>query len=184
MKLVAGNSNRPLAEAIAAYLEIPLAKCMVRRFADLSVTVDDGETVWHEGVPLVYTIELRNAGPDEAPGSRIVTAAVPVLTDVQWQCLEVGGAVCPVANGTGEIDLTVSLPAAGGLDLVYGGLVPNGWQGSVALGAQAIADTESPSDVYDFGAANDLAMDVDLPTRIFSDGFENGDTSAWTFATP
>ncbi len=35
MKLVAGNSNRPLAEAIAAYLNIPLAKCSVRRFAHM-----------------------------------------------------------------------------------------------------------------------------------------------------
>ena len=34
MKLVAGNSNRPLAEAIGAYLKIPLAKCIVRRFAE------------------------------------------------------------------------------------------------------------------------------------------------------
>ena len=35
MKLVAGNSNRPLAEAIAAYLNTSLAKCIVRRFADM-----------------------------------------------------------------------------------------------------------------------------------------------------
>jgi len=32
MKLVAGNSNRALAEAISHYLEIPLARCTVRRF--------------------------------------------------------------------------------------------------------------------------------------------------------
>ncbi|MGE5259464.1 MAG: phosphoribosylpyrophosphate synthetase, partial [Actinomycetota bacterium] len=31
MKLVAGNSNRPLAEAISTYLNMPLAKCVVRR---------------------------------------------------------------------------------------------------------------------------------------------------------
>ena len=35
MKLVAGNSNRPLAEAIAAHLNLPLAKAQVRRFADM-----------------------------------------------------------------------------------------------------------------------------------------------------
>src|SRR5215213_8422958 len=39
MKLVAGNSNRPLAEAIAAYLRLPLAKCSVRRFADMDIFV-------------------------------------------------------------------------------------------------------------------------------------------------
>jgi ribose-phosphate pyrophosphokinase len=40
MKLVAGNSNRPLAEAIAAYLSTPLTRCNVRRFADMEVFVE------------------------------------------------------------------------------------------------------------------------------------------------
>jgi ribose-phosphate pyrophosphokinase len=45
MKLVSGNSNRPLAEAIAAYLNMPLTKCMVRRFADMEVFVEIEENV-------------------------------------------------------------------------------------------------------------------------------------------
>ncbi|NJL08885.1 MAG: ribose-phosphate pyrophosphokinase [Methylacidiphilales bacterium] len=45
MKLVAGNSNRALAEAIGAYLEIPLAKAVVRRFADMEVFVEIQENV-------------------------------------------------------------------------------------------------------------------------------------------
>src|SRR6476620_4659953 len=50
MKLVAGNSNRPLAEAIAAYLKIPLAKCIVRRFADMEIFVEVQENVRGEDV--------------------------------------------------------------------------------------------------------------------------------------
>ncbi len=45
MKLVAGNSNRPLAEAIAAHLNLPLAKAQVRRFADMEVFVEIQENV-------------------------------------------------------------------------------------------------------------------------------------------
>ncbi|MEM6761978.1 MAG: ribose-phosphate pyrophosphokinase [Pseudomonadota bacterium] len=45
MKLVAGNSNRPLAEAIAAYLDTPLTECVVRRFADQEVFVEIRENV-------------------------------------------------------------------------------------------------------------------------------------------
>jgi len=45
MKLVAGNSNRALAEAIAAYLNSPLTKCQVRRFADMEVFVEIQENV-------------------------------------------------------------------------------------------------------------------------------------------
>ncbi|HAK98441.1 MAG TPA: phosphoribosylpyrophosphate synthetase, partial [Rhodobiaceae bacterium] len=45
MKLVAGNSNRPLAEAIAKYLNIPLTKSDIRRFADEEVFVEIQENV-------------------------------------------------------------------------------------------------------------------------------------------
>ena len=40
MKLMAGNSNLPLARAIAGYLEIPLTDASVRRFADEEVFVE------------------------------------------------------------------------------------------------------------------------------------------------
>src|SRR6202162_2403671 len=45
MKLVAGNSNRALAEGIAGYLESPLARCSVRRFADMEIFVEILENV-------------------------------------------------------------------------------------------------------------------------------------------
>ena len=45
MKILAGNSNRPLAEAIAAYLGEPLTGCHVRRFADLEIFVEILENV-------------------------------------------------------------------------------------------------------------------------------------------
>lgn len=50
MKLVAGNSNRSLAEAIATYLDVSLAKCTVRRFADQEVFVEIQENVRGEDV--------------------------------------------------------------------------------------------------------------------------------------
>jgi ribose-phosphate pyrophosphokinase len=55
MKVVAGNSNRPLAEAIAAYLEIPLARCMVRRFADQEIFVEIQENVRGEDVFIIQS---------------------------------------------------------------------------------------------------------------------------------
>jgi ribose-phosphate pyrophosphokinase len=55
IKLVAGNSNRPLAEAIAAYLEVPLARCQVRRFADMEVFVEIQENVRGEDVYILQS---------------------------------------------------------------------------------------------------------------------------------
>jgi len=45
IKLVAGNSNPKLAEAIAAYLATPLTKAVVRRFADMEIFVEILENV-------------------------------------------------------------------------------------------------------------------------------------------
>jgi ribose-phosphate pyrophosphokinase len=55
MKLVAGNSNRTLAASIAAYMEVPLAKCMVRRFADQEIFVEIQENVRGEDVFVIQS---------------------------------------------------------------------------------------------------------------------------------
>ncbi|MDJ1159307.1 ribose-phosphate pyrophosphokinase [Chelatococcus sp. SYSU_G07232] len=55
IKLVAGNSNRPLAEAIASYLEAPLATCQVKRFADMEIFVDLQENVRGEDVFVIQS---------------------------------------------------------------------------------------------------------------------------------
>ncbi len=50
MKLFAGNSNRVLAESVAQYLNIPLGKASVRRFADQEIFVEIQENVRGEDV--------------------------------------------------------------------------------------------------------------------------------------
>ncbi|MEP9401398.1 ribose-phosphate pyrophosphokinase [Sphingomonas sp. VNH70] len=55
MKLLAGNSNLPLSTAIADYLEIPLTKASVRRFADEEIFVEVLENVRGEDVFVVQS---------------------------------------------------------------------------------------------------------------------------------
>ncbi len=50
MKLIAGNSNRPLAEGVASYLGLSLAKAQVKRFADMEIFVEIQENVRGEDV--------------------------------------------------------------------------------------------------------------------------------------
>src|SRR5213080_1783714 len=50
MKILTCNSNRPLAEAISAYLGLPLMKASVRRFSDMEVFVEIHENVRGEDV--------------------------------------------------------------------------------------------------------------------------------------
>ncbi|MFJ6325854.1 MULTISPECIES: ribose-phosphate pyrophosphokinase [unclassified Rhizobium] len=55
MKVFAGNSNRHLAEAICNYLNVPLGKASVRRFADQEIFVEIQENVRGEDVFLVQS---------------------------------------------------------------------------------------------------------------------------------
>lgn len=55
MKIIAGNSNRPLAEAISAYLNIPLTKASIRRFSDMEVFVEIAENVRGEDVFIIQS---------------------------------------------------------------------------------------------------------------------------------
>ncbi len=55
MKIIACNSNRPLAEAVAAALNIPLAQASVRRFADMEIFVEIHENVRGEDVFVIQS---------------------------------------------------------------------------------------------------------------------------------
>ncbi|MGB0084870.1 MAG: ribose-phosphate pyrophosphokinase [Rhodomicrobiaceae bacterium] len=55
MKLVSGNSYRPLADAIAAYLHIPQTRCVCRRFADMEIFVEIQDNVRGEDVFVIQS---------------------------------------------------------------------------------------------------------------------------------
>lgn len=87
MKLIAGNSNRALAEAISAYLGVPLTKASIRRFSDMEVFAEILENVRGEDVfilqstsypandnlmELLITIDALRRG-----SARRITAVIP-----------------------------------------------------------------------------------------------------------
>jgi len=87
MKLISGNSNRQLAEAIAAYLNMPLAQATIRRFSDMEVFVEIQENVRGQDVfvlqstsypandnmmELLITIDALRRG-----SARRITAVIP-----------------------------------------------------------------------------------------------------------
>ncbi len=56
MKVLAGNSNRPLVEAIAAFLNLPLVEATIRRFADMEVFVEIHENMRGEDMFLLQSV--------------------------------------------------------------------------------------------------------------------------------
>jgi ribose-phosphate pyrophosphokinase len=55
MKIVACNSNRPLADAVAEILGLPMTKASIRRFADMEVFVEIQENVRGEDVFVIQS---------------------------------------------------------------------------------------------------------------------------------
>ena len=55
MKIITGNSNRPLAEAISAKLALPLVKANIRRFSDNEIFVEILENVRGEDVFVIQS---------------------------------------------------------------------------------------------------------------------------------
>jgi ribose-phosphate pyrophosphokinase len=83
MKIMSGNSNLPLARAIAAYLEIPLTDASVRRFSDEEVFVEIHENVRGEDVfvvqPTSFPANDNLMGIDalRRASAKRITAVVP-----------------------------------------------------------------------------------------------------------
>ncbi|MFM8754929.1 MAG: ribose-phosphate pyrophosphokinase [Phenylobacterium sp.] len=55
MKLLAGNSNRTLAEAVASHLDLPLTRAQVKRFSDNEIFVAIDENVRGEDVVVIQS---------------------------------------------------------------------------------------------------------------------------------
>jgi len=55
MIILSGNSTRPLAEAIAAFMKLPLADAAIRRFSDLEVFVEIQQNVRGEDVFVIQS---------------------------------------------------------------------------------------------------------------------------------
>lgn len=87
MRILTGNSNRPLAEAISAYLNLPLTKASMKRFSDMEIFVEIEENVRGEDVFVIQStsypandnlMELLVALDALRRGSaRRVTAVIP-----------------------------------------------------------------------------------------------------------
>lgn len=55
MKLISGNSNRPLAEAVSAAIKVPLTQAIIRRFSDNEIFVEIADNVRGQDVFLIQS---------------------------------------------------------------------------------------------------------------------------------
>lgn len=143
----------------------------VSNTANLDVTKDDGVSTYKAGDLLVYTIVLRNLGPDSANGAVFTDIVPATLTNATWTCVAANGAACPQTGGNGSINATVAvLPATGRLTYTLQANVATPMPAQVSNTAQvSIAGLT----IIDPQLGNNSATDTNLPEAIFSNGFED-----------
>lgn len=141
----------------------------VLRFADLSISKDDGRNVVDAGEVLNYQIVVRNDGPDLASGVQVQDLIPATLGNASWTCT---GSACATSSGTGSIQQIISLPAGQQLTYVLTATVVSPTAAFVDNTARLIVSASNPDFVFDPDTADQIAVDVNIIDRAFRNGFE------------
>ncbi|MFO1493575.1 MAG: Calx-beta domain-containing protein [Lysobacterales bacterium] len=148
---------------------------LVYALSDLVVTKTDAVSSYRPGELLVYTVTVRNLGPDAAAQIRVRDAVPPGLLSAVWTCDASGGAVCPATGGTGDLDQMLSV-------LPVGGLLNFTFYGNAGSLQQIVntAALELPADttIEDPLPGNNSAIDANLSDPIYRNGFEDAQINA------
>lgn len=93
-----------------------------QHLSDLRVTKSDSSNVYTPGAPVSYVITVFNDGPDAVAGVTVVDNMPAGFVNVTWDCVASGGASCPNASGSGNInELLGNLPNGGELEYTVNG---------------------------------------------------------------
>ena len=146
------------------------AQTLVFARSDLAVTKSDAISYYQPGDLIVYTVTVRNLGPDTAENFRIVDTIPAGLSNTVWSCDSSGGATCPQSNGVGSLDVTVASFIPGALlnFTFFGNALAE--PGSISNTAMVVLPTDTT--VEDPTPGNNSATDINLRDLLFADGFE------------
>ena len=125
--------------------------------ADLKVTVNDGKTSAVAGTKDTYTIVVTNVGPSKVIGAIIHDTFPATFTGVTYTATQSGGVTGFTASGTGNINNTLTMPAASSVTYKATGTISASATGSISDTATVTA----PSGVTDPNTANNSATDTD-----------------------
>lgn len=144
---------------------------------DLAVTKTDGLLQSDPGTTLDYVIVVTNNGPGDVVGATVQAVLPAQLTGCTWTCTPAAGADC-TANGSGGInDSAVDLPA--GKSVQYD--LSCTFQPVAEESVHNTVTVTVPAGITELDASDNSATDTTHATlTIFTDGFESGDTAAWS----
>ncbi|KAB8193879.1 DUF11 domain-containing protein, partial [Lysobacter maris] len=121
--------------------------------ADVSITKSNGASTYVPGASTVYTVVVANAGPSAASNVQVQDTAPAGTTLTGWTCT---GVACPVASGSGNLNHTLPVLAAGAsVSYALTVQIDSDTSGSITNTATATSTTPDPN------AANNSASDTD-----------------------
>ena len=126
--------------------------------ADLSITINDGQSSTGPSNPVTYTIVATNNGPSSVTSAFVSDIMPSGLSGVSWTCVGTNGAVCTTATGDGNINTSVDLPVGGTVTFKVNGTVAAS-AGNTLTNKVTIA---TPGGVSDPAPGNNSATDSDL----------------------
>jgi hypothetical protein len=152
---------------------------MVTGDADLSMGMDPALQIRDDGETAGLEITVTNSGPDPAIGVGVEVDFPVELGGIGWICVGSNGGVCS-NEGTGDIDDAADLPVGSSVTYTAIGAVPDPFVGILTIDGEAMA----PAWITDNAPGDNAAFAEIRSLRVFEDGFESGDTSAWSITEP
>ena len=159
------------------------AQTLVYARSDIEVSKSNAVGIFRPGELIVYTVQVRNLGPDAAQGIRVRDDIPTGLANTVWSCDASGGVACPVTGGSGNLDTTTAgFPVGGLLTFTFYGTAQDVQQ----ILNQALVELPVDTTVEDLVPGNNSASDQDSNEFIFADGLEDAQvvTSAGSFRVP
>lgn len=124
--------------------------------ADLSITKTDGSASATSGMPLTYTIVVRNAGPSDVAGATVTDTLPAAITGATWTVAYAGSASGP-ASGSGDINAAVNLPVGGTATFTLTGTIAANATGLLSN----TATVNPPAGIPDPNPVDNSATDTD-----------------------
>ena len=147
------------------------AQTLVYAQSDIVVSKSDAASSYRPGGLIVYTVTVRNNGPDTAVNLRVRDNVPAGLSNVIWSCDASGGVTCAPTGGSGNLDVSVASMASGALlNYTFFGNV-SGAPGQIVNTAQV--DLPIDTTVEDPNPSNNSATDTDILDDLFQNGFED-----------
>jgi uncharacterized repeat protein (TIGR01451 family) len=127
--------------------------------SDLSVTKTAPVTSYSAPGTVTYTVVAANAGPSDVVGAVLTDVAPAGVSFGARTCTPSGGAICPAA-GSGNLNLSLSIPAGGSLSFGIPASIAGGTQSDPLVNTASIAAPAGTTDLTAGNNSDSVALDL------------------------